>query len=315
MEDIQAIPESIENKNRKIKFDFSFKSYYLWIICFLLILFLGYFFVFVSPKNFPIGEILTISEGSSLRSISKSLEEQHLIKSRPLFEAFVITYGGEKRILPGDYLFEKRLPVFEIARRISKGDRHLSPVKITIPEGFNVSDIAEVVDLKLSKFNKDKFLKLAKADEGYLFPDTYFFFYNDAEDKVHQLMRENFEKKMKEIRPLIPATGKTEKEIIIMASIIEREAKGDSDRELISGILWKRISINMALQVDAAPITYKERGFPESPIANPGLKSIKAAMYPKMSSYLYYLHGKDGEIRYARTFEEHRQNKFKYLTQ
>ncbi|MCX6747515.1 MAG: endolytic transglycosylase MltG, partial [Candidatus Nomurabacteria bacterium] len=78
-------------------------------------------------------------------------------------------------------------------------------------------------------------------------------------------------------------------------------------------ILWNRIKIGMALQVDAAPITYKEKGLPGMPIANPGIESIKAAVYPKSSTYLYYLHGKDGEIHYAKTFEEHRQNKFKYL--
>lgn len=290
-----------------------FKPVYFFVILFFIILFWIYSFVFLPPTNFKAGEIFNIEEGGSLRSISKNLEDNGLIKSRALFEAFVIAYGGEKHILPGDYFFENKLPVFEIARRISQGDRNIEPIKITIPEGFDVSDIAEVVNNKLSKFNKDKFLNLASPNEGYLFPDTYFFFYNDNEEEVYKLMRENFEKKMQKIRPEIISVGKTETEIIVMASIIEREAKGDVDRELISGILWNRIKIGMALQVDAAPITYKEKGLPGMPIANPGIESIKAAVYPKSSTYLYYLHGKDGEIHYAKTFEEHRQNKFKYL--
>ena len=98
-----------------------------------------------------------------------------------------------------------------------------------------------------------------------------------------------------------------------MASIIEREAKGDSDRGYISGILWNRINKNMPLQVDAALKTYKTKGLPEQPICNPGLEAIKAAIHPVLSNYLYYLHDKNGVIHYAKTFEEHKKNKLKYL--
>ena len=100
-----------------------------------------------------------------------------------------------------------------------------------------------------------------------------------------------------------------------MASVIEREAKGDIDRELISGILWKRIAMNMPLQVDASPETYKTKGLPRSPISNPGLAAIKAAVYPKNSSYLYYLHDKSGIIHYAENLSEHNKNARKYLNQ
>ena len=105
----------------------------------------------------------------------------------------------------------------------------------------------------------------------------------------------------------------TEKDIIIMASIIEEEAKGDADRAYISGILWKRLSINMALQVDAAKETYQNRGLPEKPIVSPGLKAIKAAIHPQNSSYLYYLHDKEGGVHFAKSFAEHINNKTKFL--
>ena len=98
-----------------------------------------------------------------------------------------------------------------------------------------------------------------------------------------------------------------------MASIIERESKGDVDRGYISGILWRRISLGMPLQVDSDLDTYKNKGLPDAPICSPGLKSIEAAIHPKESSYLYYLHDKEGNIHYARTFEEHKLNKIKYL--
>ena len=167
--------------------------------------------------------------------------------------------------------------------------------------------------LKLANFNKDKFLLEAKDKEGYLFPDTYFFLNNANETDVIKSMSDNFEKKINPLLSEIISSGKTEKEIIIMASIIEREAKGEIDRDVISGILWKRISIGMPLQVDAAPETYKVKGLPKSPICNPGLEAIKASIHPQSSPYLYYLHDKDGNIHYARTFAEHKKNKLKYL--
>lgn len=270
-----------------------------------------------APMDFPVGQIVNIGPGMNLRSISLQLKQEQIISSRTAFEAFVIIYGGEKHLLPADYLFEDKEPVWEVARRILRGERHLAPVKVTIPEGFNVADIADAFVLKLANFNKDKFLLLAKDKEGYLFPDTYFFFTTDTEVEVIHSMSDNFEKKITSIRPQITAfektANKTEKEIIIMASIIEEEAKGDEDRGVISGILWKRLSINMPLQVDAALETYKTRGLPLNPVSNPGLEAIKAAIHPLNSPYLYYLHDKDGNIHYAKTFAEHNQNIKKYL--
>ncbi len=126
-------------------------------------------------------------------------------------------------------------------------------------------------------------------------------------------MSKNFDKKIGPLLGEFGSFGKSEREIIIMASLVEREAKGDEDRAVISGILWKRLEIGMPLQVDAAPITYKERGLPKSPISNPGLLAIDATIHPELSPYLYYLHDKDGIIHYARNFEEHKANRLKYL--
>jgi UPF0755 protein len=261
--------------------------------------------------------LFTIENGDSLRKISRELKEDGVIKSRVAFETFVILFGGEKHILPGDYLLNPSLNVYELANSIANGKRNFVLVKITIPEGFTNTEIAELASLKIKGFSKEKFLNLAKGKEGYLFPDTYYLFPGDDEESLFGLMSENY---LKKVKPLLPATypggsnpEEIEKEIITMASIIEKEAIGDIDRNLISGILWNRLKINMPLQVDAAPETYKTKGLPESPIANPGVESIKAAIYPEASSYLFYLHGKDGMIHFAKTFEEHKKNKFKYL--
>ena len=277
------------------------------------ILVLAYFLFFSAPNNFPAGTIINIKEGTSLRYTSKYLKDNHLIRSRALFETFVIAFGGEKYITPGDYLFEGKAPVFEVAWRISKGESHLAPIKVTIPEGFDVSDISKTFSLKLTNFNSDKFLTEATAKEGYLFPDTYFFLTTDNEEDVMESMSNNFEKKIAPILPQITSSGKTEKDIITMASIIEKESKGDIDRGFISGILWKRIALGVPLQVDADLNTYKTRGLPKNPICNPGIKAIEAAIYPKNSPYLNYIHDKECNIHYAKTFAEHLLNKQKYL--
>ncbi|MES2023657.1 MAG: endolytic transglycosylase MltG [Patescibacteria group bacterium] len=295
--------------------DFIFVKKLIVPFVILIAIIFGYF-LFNAPKNFPAGEIVNINEGVSLRFLSKDLEIKNIIKSRVAFETFVIMYGGEKHIAPGYYLFENKVSVFEVARRIVKGDRHLAPIKITIPEGYSISDIADTVAVKLPNFNKDKFLLETKNKinkEGYLFPDTYFFFVPSTEEDVINTMSDNFENKIKTLKNEIATSGKSEKDIINMASIIEKEAKGDMDRGLISGILWKRVNKNMLLQVDAESSTYKIKGLPINPICNPGLDSIKSAIHPVNSDYLYYLHDKNGVAHYAKTFAEHKLNIQKYL--
>lgn len=272
-----------------------------------------YVFFLKSPSTFVVNSTKNIKPGENLRTLSRELKDEGFIKSRIAFETFVIMYGGERHIQSGDYLFKYKLPVYELARRISFGVHGLEVLKLTIPEGWDRQEIGDYLTQKLPNFNSENFLTLTALKEGFLFPDTYFFFPTATESEIVKAMEENYEDKIEKLRPKILASGKTERDIIIMASLIEREAKGDNDREFISGILWKRLSIGMGLQVDAAPITYKERGLPPRPIANPGLEAINAAIFPKASPYLYYLHGDDGQIHYAKNFAEHKANTLKYL--
>ena len=270
--------------------------------------------LFGAPVLFQAPSVVRIEQGSSLRKVTLLLKQEHIIRSKIAFEVFMIIYGGEKHIIPADYYFESKLPVYEVARRISKGEHHMAPVTVTIPEGFDIAHISVTFASKLINFDQSKFMDIAKDKEGYLFPDTYFFLTTDDENDVLKSMSENFKKKIVSINSAIISSGKSEREIIIMASIIEREARGDADRKVISGILWKRLALDIPLQVDAAPETYKTKGLPKNPISNPGMQALKAAISPENSSYLYYLHDKDGNIHYARTFIEHRQNILKYLS-
>ncbi len=292
----------------------SFRKVLVFCVIGIIIFFILFYSLFFSaPKNFPIGQTIKVEQGISLRILSKELKAEKVIRSRVAFETFVILYGGEKHIAPGDYFLENKLPVFEIARRISNRDHHLAAIKITIPEGFDVAEIADTFVSKLDNFNKKDFLIEAQKSEGYLFPDTYFFFSSATELDVFKYMQNNFNKKIAYLLPEMKDSGKNEKEIIIMASIIEREAQGDADRAIISGILWNRIAKKMPLQVDAVPETYKTKGLPENPICNPGIEAIIASIHPKVSSYLYYLHDKNGMVHYASSFVEHKQNIQKYL--
>ena len=196
---------------------------------------------------------------------------------------------------------------------ILKNEKHWVRVKVTIPEGYNISDITNAFASKLPHFNGVKFLLDTKNREGYLFPDTYVFGSTDNEEDVERIMNDNFQKKITSIRPEIISSGQSEKEIIIMASLIEKEAKGSIDRGFISGILWKRLALDIPLQVDSAPETYQVKGLPDSPISNPGMEALKAAIHPESSVYLFYLHDKNGTIHYAKNFTEHQANKLKYL--
>jgi UPF0755 protein len=287
------------------------------------------------PASFPTPYTASIEPGQPLVSISAELKEDGVIRSRQLFEMLIITFGGDKNISHGDYYFEKPVTVVELALRIAGREFGVDRTRVTIPEGFTNKQIAARLGQELSNFDTELFMTLAKDQEGYLFPDTYIFFPWTTPEAVVTTLRKTFDTKTASLQSDITASKRSFEDIMVMASLIEKEARGDNDRELIAGILWKRIDTGMLLQVDApflyvlgkesseltrsdlaidSPFnTYRYKGLPPSPIGNPGLASIKAALNPKASPYLYYLHDKDGTIYYARTYTEHLENIRKYL--
>lgn len=184
-------------------------------------------------------------------------------------------------------------------------------VRLTIPEGYDNQEISKLFDDRFKYFDHDVFLK--SAPQGYLFPDTYYVgLYMNATATI-ALLRDNFDTKISPLMSEINKSGFNLKEIILMASILEAEVRGVNDRKIVSGILWKRLQIGMALQVDSSPETYEHRGFPSVPLNNPGLESILAALRPTATLYLYFLTDKSGVVHYAKTFEEHKINRIKYL--
>ncbi len=263
------------------------------------------------PSNFPTYSIVTVASGRGLYDLAQELEKDRVIKSTFLFRAAAILLGGERRMMAGDYYMSQPQNVFVVAWRVFYGKHDIETVKVTVPEGFTKVKISKLFDTKFSSFDHNKFLAL--APEGYLFPDTYFIPITATASSTIKIMNDNFNKQIAAILPEIEAADKTLEEIITMASLIEGEAKSQVDRVMISDVLWKRLEIGMPLQVDVEKKTYEFQGLPDNPINNPGLDSIRAAIHPTTTPYLYYLTGDDGNMHYSRTFDEHVANKRKYI--
>ncbi|MFA6273037.1 MAG: endolytic transglycosylase MltG [Candidatus Paceibacterota bacterium] len=316
----------------------NFKKYFSdWrclLAIFILLGFANYFF-FNYPANFPKNTLLSVEKGVTIRQTANFLEQNNFITSPFWFIAFNRMLSGGHGVLAGDYFFGKPQNLFTISRRLSRGDFGLTPVVVFIPEGSSVKEIAAILDKVLPSFDEAEFIKKAEDKEGYLFPDTYNFSPNIKPLAVIEAMEKNFNEKIVSLEEKISAFGRPLKEVIIMASLLEEEARKLETKQMISGILWKRIEIGMPLQVDASfqyvngknsfnlttedlatdsPYnTYTRKGLPPGPITNPGLDSILAAVTPTESQYLYFLTDKDGVMHYAVTHDQHVANKTKYL--
>lgn len=287
------------------------------------------------PSRFPINELVSVPEGMSLSAVSATLEEAGVIRSALVFRTLIVVLGAEHNVQAGDYLFKEPKDIFTVARALSIGAFGLEPERITIPEGATTRSMANILGNRLLRFDPQRFLELAQPLEGYLFPDTYFFLPNATEEKVIETMRQNFDTQIAEIMPLIASSTHSLEDLVIMASIIEKEAHISADRRMISGVLWNRIARNMPLQVDVTFLytlgkgtflltrqdlasdnpynTYVHKGLPPGPINSPSLDSIKAALQPTKNKYLFYLADFDGVTHYSRTYEQHLELKRIYI--
>ena len=273
----------------------------------------SYYLLTAPPKDFPPPSFVKVAHGEPLGRIADDLVSRHIVSSKKMLDVFVVLSGGERKIVAGDYYFDKPVPVFVVASRLSSGNFNIAPVRITFAEGATDAEMAQSVSGAFPRISNDDFFNAAKDKQGYLFPDTYLFSPDATVSEITDALSQNFDAMINPLSADILKSGHSQNEIITMASIIEKEASGAADRNIISGILWKRISLGMPLEVDAAPDTYHDKGLPANPICNPGLLSIKAAVYPQASPYLFYLHDKSGMVHYAETFAEHKKNKLLYL--
>lgn len=281
-------------------------------LCGILIIF---YYLFSAPPNTSVNKdiIIHVSKNDNLSNVSKNLKDKNIIKSEFFLKSFVVMFNSDKKIIQGDYLLNRKQTVFSIAWQLARGNHKINPIKITLREGLTNEQMADIFADKLSSFRRDLFMEKSNGNQGYLFPDTYFFFPMDTTEEIFEKLSNNFKRQTSKIKEEAISLGKDFEDIIIMASIIEGEASGKEDASLISGILWKRMKIGMMLQVDVERETYQKKGLPNNPINNPGLSSIKAALYPEDSPYLYYIHSKDGQVYFAQNLREHNQNINKYL--
>lgn len=303
----------IDNVNEEVKKEKKLKSkLFLNIVLGLSLIFIICYYA-VSPPLRDRDVVIHISTSDTLTKIANEFKEKKIIKKPFLFKVFVFAFSGDKHIPKGDYLFKKDSNLINVSWQVAKGKHGVSPVRITFKEGVTKEGMAKQLADKLSSFRKDLFLSDKRCKEGYLFPDTYFFYSMSTVDEILDEINSNFNKKIISLDKEIKSSGKSLSDIIIMASILEKEAGSDNDAPIISGILWKRIELGMPLQVDAAPVTYEKSGLPTEPISNPGISFIRFAMNPKKSPYLFYLHDNNGQVHYAKDFSEHRSNIASYL--
>lgn len=293
-------------------------------------------------KNAP-SVLVYIPPGKSARQIGRILARKHLIRSSLSF-VFASRMGGlSGQMHTGHYELSPAMPPRQIAALMALGETAQGIV--TVPEGFTVRQIARRL-AEHGLANEQQFLALAQTQgrafhvrgwtppddnlEGYLFPDTYSVPKGASPRDIVQMMLENFDR-----RVAGPHRAELDKfpgglpAAVTLASLVEREAEVDSDRPLIAAVYLNRLKIGMRLQCDAtvqyalpehktrlhysdyrvdSPYnTYLRSGLPPTPIANPGLPSIEAALHPASADYLFYVAGPGGRHVFTKTLNEHQQ--------
>jgi UPF0755 protein len=274
-----------------------------------------------------------VMPGESKVTIGNNLQSQQFIRSGWLFAL----YAKVKRanLQSGVYDLSSSQTIGDIIAKMAKGD--VLERSIVIKEGMRREEIGAILE-KYRLAQKDEFLAKTEDKEGYLFPDTYFIPVNTSLDKIIKLFEDNFAKKTADVfTPCNMLHGTCNKEdVIILASIVEREAKLDGDRAPIARVYLNRLNKGMKLEadptiqyakgnwekisngdkkIDSFYNTYLYKGLPPGPICNPGLKSIEASINPPANDYLYFFHLKDGTTIFSQTKEEHEANLEKYRSQ
>ena len=289
-------------------------------------------------------QVFEVKSGMTLKQVSQELFLQNLIRSANAFQAIALIQDKEKLIKVGEYYISPSMLPAEILQRITSGKTVLH--SITIPEGYRITEIANLLEEK-DLADKNIFLQQAKnvellegiptsSLEGYLFPDTYHFGKRTTEAAIINKMVKTFKERVlkQEFLKRAEDLGFSYHEIITLASLIEKETGKDSERKQISSVFHNRLKKNMLLQTDPTVIyvidifdgnirkrdlkidspynTYLYKGLPPGPIANPGLKSIIAALYPANTSNLYFVSKQDGSHKFSATLNEHNRAVQKY---
>ena len=309
-----------------------------------MVLAVGGGFIGLSVYNQPIStddssKIFTIKSGQGIKSIAQNLKDSKLIKNKYVFLYYTYSLSLNKKIQAGNFKLSPNLTTKEIAVKLTQAG--VTDYWVKILEGLRVEELTDIFPDDSSIKSAD-FIKAVKSKEGYIFPDSYLIPQYFTLDQVISTIQTNFDKKFAQAKDK-STIDLTDKEAVILASLLEREGRSLTSKQMIAGILLNRLNINMPLQIDATvqyardsqnksitkywqPITsaqikqtnssfntYQNPGLPSQPICNPGYNSLYAAFHPTESDYLYYITGNDGVMYYAKTLEEHNANIAKYL--
>ena len=294
-------------------------------------------------------KVIEISKGMNAKEIAHLLKEEGLIKNGLAFRVLAKVKGVENRLQAGEYELSSSLNLSRILSKLEKGEILARP--FTIPEGYNIRQITSVLERK-GLAEKERFIALTedtkfisrlgiqtKSLEGYLFPETYRVSKGMKEEETIKLMFSQFNKAATEgDRKRAKEIGFTFHQIIILASIIEKETSAPDERTLISAVFHNRLKARRPLQSDPTVIyalgeafdgnlkkehlridspynTYRYRGLPPGPIGNPGREAIQAALYPADVNYLYFVSRNDGTHAFSSSLEEHNRAVWKYQKQ
>ncbi|MBD3307956.1 endolytic transglycosylase MltG [candidate division KSB3 bacterium] len=295
-------------------------------------------FLTVPPNATATERIIVIDSGTPLRRIAEILHDASVISDKNLFMILARFYREGKSIKAGEYrLTTSMLPV-DVLEILQEGKIFFRTA--TIPEGYTATQIAELLD-ELGFVDKDVFLRLAfdsalaaelgieaESLEGYLFPNTYYIHRGmTAEELIRTMIQEFWKVMTPDLQQEGAQKGFTVHEIVTLASIIEKEVRVDQERALISAVYNNRLNIKMKLDSDPTVIyglenfdgnltradlkkdtpynTYRNRGLPPGPIANPGKGSLLAALRPADVKYLYFVARNDGTHQFSTTYKQH----------
>ena len=276
--------------------------------------------------------MVTVNKGESAASVASQLQKKRIILSKSVFLALVKITGSSNEIKAGNYKFGYKDNSLSVLAKLRNGQG--IAVKFTVPEGSSVKQTAEIIAASGINIDVEKFIKIAnqKKVEGYLMPETYFAESTTSEEALINMMRKEFDKKVTaDMHKRAKELNMTMEKIIVLASIIEKEAVKADERPIISGVfhnrLKKRIRLESCatvlyalgknkprlsyedLKVDSPYNTYKVFGLPPGPICSPGIASIKAALYPTNTSSLFFVSAGNGGHMFSETLEQHNRNK------
>ncbi|MCL6096737.1 MAG: endolytic transglycosylase MltG [Patescibacteria group bacterium] len=275
--------------------------------------------------------IFVVKKGEGVREIANRLKSEKLIRDPIVFFLFTRMQGLDKQIQAGDFRINASLTTQEIANNLTHGTLD---IWVTIPEGQRALEIAKALKEKLPEYKVSWDEELVK-NEGYLFPDTYLIPRDADINFIITLLRNTFTNKYSALST--PQNGLTQNQVVVIASMVEREARHDEDRPLIASVILNRLGIGMKLDIDAtiqyalgyqpeqkrwwkkdltsddlnlnSPYnTYKVAGLPPTPISNPGLASLNAVINPAKTNYLFYMTDSKGINHYAETINQHNEN-------